>query len=130
MKVEKTPPQVGLAGIGKGDYLRRQSEFDYVRANGTTLAGRLIVINIVSAPDNKVRIGIIVSKGYSRKAVHRNRARRLIRESFRLLRTGIRPPVWIIVIARRQLFSLKVQDVQGEFVQLLADAKVSVTDPS
>ena len=54
--------------------------------------------------------------------VDRNRARRLIRESFRLLRNGVRSPVWIVIIARRHLLNRVVQDVQEELIRILQDA--------
>ena len=88
-----------------------------------------MVVNIATAPDGKARLGIIVSRRFSKQAVDRNRARRLIRESFRLLRNGLRSPVWIVIIARRNLLHRMVQDVQEELIRILQDADLFV-DPA
>lgn len=122
MTAGKMPQQIGPAKIAKADFLRQRREFDYVRKEGTSYVGRYVVINIAPAPDDCVRLGIIVSRRFSRSAVDRNRGRRLIRESFRLLRNGIESPIWMVVIARHYLQGCKVQQVQDEFIRLLREA--------
>ncbi len=52
------------------------------------------------------RIGFVISKKNVRLAVHRNRVRRIIRESFRLNQHKL-PPVDIVVLARRGLGDLE-----------------------
>jgi ribonuclease P protein component len=126
MSEDRSPRQIGAAGIAKTDFLRQRREFAYVRAAGVAHRGRYIVVNIAPALDGKVRLGIIVSRRFSKQAVDRNRARRLIRESFRLLRNGVRSPVWIVIIARRNLLDRVVQDVQDEFIRILQDADLFV----
>ncbi|HCN06467.1 MAG TPA: ribonuclease P protein component [Lentisphaeria bacterium] len=129
MSADRMPRQIGAAGIAKTDFLRQRREFAHVRAAGAAHRGRYIVVNIVPAPDGKVRLGIIVSRRFSKQAVDRNRARRLIRESFRLLRNGVRSPVWIVIIARRNLLKRVMQDVQDELIRILQDADLFV-DPA
>ena len=83
------------------------------------LKGKYIIINLMPAPDNQTRMGIIVSKRYNLKAVARNRARRLIRECFRLSRHGINEKLWIVIIARKHLETAKLPDVQQDFINQL-----------
>ena len=125
----KSPIQIGCARL-KNHSALRHSEFAHVKEHGARLAGRYVAVNLAPAPDGHTRLGIIVSRRYHRHAVKRNRARRLIREAFRLLRHGINPPVWIVVIGRQRLMECKLQKLQAEFIRLLTKAEVFLLPPS
>lgn len=56
------------------------------------------------------RIGFIISKKNVRRAVQRNRVRRIIRESFRLQQHKL-PPVDIIIMARKGLDELSSDEL-------------------
>ena len=58
------------------------------------------------------RIGFVISKKNIRLAVHRNRVRRIIRESFRLNQHTL-PNVDIVILARHGLGDLDNSDVQA-----------------
>ena len=58
------------------------------------------------------RIGFVISKKNIRLAVHRNRVRRIIRESFRLNQHTL-PNVDIVILARHGLGDLENSDVQA-----------------
>ena len=76
-----------------------KSEFDYVKANGKKYFSPYFIVLIASGslPEEgrrkeegaKPRFGVICSRKFDRRAVLRNRARRLVRESFRLLKGRI-----------------------------------------
>ena len=61
----------------------------------------------------EVRCGVICSRKYSVLAVRRNRARRLLFESFRLLKNEIKP-CHIVLIPRRGMMNYKLCDVLSE----------------
>ena len=83
-----------------------------------------MVVGLLPAPDGKSRLGIVVSRRYDGKAVIRNRARRLIRESFRLMRHGFSEPHWIVVIARKYMHDCSLADVQDELAEILEQVGV------
>ncbi|WP_084332632.1 ribonuclease P protein component [Marinobacterium jannaschii] len=56
------------------------------------------------------RLGFVISKKNVRRAVQRNRVRRIIRESFRLNQHDL-PPVDIVILARKGLDSLDNEQV-------------------
>ncbi len=62
---------------------------------------------ILSSPNglDHPRIGFVISKKNIRRAVKRNRVRRIIRESFRLHQHEL-PPVDLVILARKGLDNL------------------------
>jgi len=68
--------------------LKRESEIDLLFAKGKWKThGNLRIIILKSHPEltnENGKIGVSVSKRYFKKAVHRNRIKRLLRESYRL----------------------------------------------
>jgi ribonuclease P protein component len=117
------PLQFGKAALKRTDMLRLKSEFDQVRNNGTKYVGRYMLLVTSPPPDNKLRFGIICGKKYSRKAVLRNRARRLLKEAFRLLKNRVEP-VHCILIARVAIKHAKMQEVQQDMLKLLGNAGI------
>ena len=63
--------------------IRRQTDFAYIRQSGRNRAGRYCAVQIAAARQPGRRVAIVVSRYFSRKAVERNRARRLVREACR-----------------------------------------------
>lgn len=109
--------------LRKPDKLRFKSEFERVRADGTKLVGPSMLLVYAAAPDSSLRCGVICGRKYSLLAVKRNRARRLLWESFRILR-GTLPPVWMILIPRNRMKHRKRQEVTEEMTELLVKAKL------
>ena len=115
---------IGSGRIDKDDWIRCRSQFAYVRKYGKARYGRQMIATVVPAPDKCSRLGVIVSKKYNNKAVQRNRARRLMKEAYRLLRHGLTTPVWVVLVARKQIADRKLADVQAELVGVLKKADV------
>jgi ribonuclease P protein component len=117
------PIQLGPARLRGRRGLQRR-EIAYVREHGERLVGACLVVNRTAAPDGQSRLGLAVGRRYHLSAVRRNRARRLIRESFRLLQGGFREPQWLLVVARAPLLGVRLQTVQTELQRHLTRAGV------
>jgi ribonuclease P protein component len=76
---------------------------------------------VASAPDRKLRCGVICGKKFSKKAVVRNRARRIFWESFRMLKPEIKP-CHVIVIPRMRIQGMRTQDIIPDLSRLLEKA--------
>lgn len=119
------PLQIGKGTLADHNALKH-ADFDRVKRDGRQLVGTRLIIGLLPSPDSMTRLGIVVSRRYSTRAVERNRARRLIRECFRLIRHGITEPYWIVMISRKQLHGASLQDVQHDVCKSLGEAGVFV----
>ena len=105
----------------KADKIRFKSEFDQIRRDGSKVVGSRILAVYAPAPDGKLRCGVVCGKKYSLLSVKRNRARRLLWESFRLLKGEI-GVCHLLLIPRRKMEQAKRPQVTLELSQLLAKA--------
>ena len=71
-------------------YLRDTAEFQHVYRNGKRYEGVFITAFVIENQELNHRLGVTASKKAIGKAVHRNRAKRLLRETFRLSETLMR----------------------------------------
>jgi len=104
---------------GRAGKLTMKSEFDEVKASGLKWNDPLFTFLAVPASDGEgARCGIICSRRFDKRAVVRNRARRLLWEAFRLLKERI-PPCRIVMIPRRKICPVKMNTVKAHLEALL-----------
>lgn len=106
--------------------LRKSAEFRAVYDKGKRFEGRLMTVFILPSVLGKHRLGITASRKMSRHAVKRNRAKRLLREAFRL--TGYELEFlnnrydWVFN-ARRLLIEEKADAVIADLKRVIAQVK-------
>ena len=82
-------------------------------------------MNWIDSPEGSdSRLGLITTRKLG-NAVVRNRARRLMRETFRLNRHALPKPVDIVLIARKSIIGMKQKDVETDFQKALSRARLA-----
>ncbi|MEI6341304.1 MAG: ribonuclease P protein component [Verrucomicrobiota bacterium] len=94
-------------GLPKTSRLVHRRDFLRVRDEGRRLASGSVVVNWLDREDlpRETRfplLGVITTKALG-SAVVRNRARRRMREAFRMLRPSMSRPAWVVLIARHSM---------------------------
>jgi ribonuclease P protein component len=92
------------------------SEFRRVFRQGTRLDGPLFLLVAALNACGHDRLGIAVSRRVG-GATHRNRAKRLLREAFRLNKRARERGCDLVFVAKKELVSATLADVEREFTR-------------
>ncbi len=77
------------AGFSHSDRLLKAVDYKYVFDEAVKSGDRFFTVLVRENNLKKARLGLAISKKNTRLAVHRNRLKRLIRESFRLNKNSL-----------------------------------------
>ncbi len=117
-----SPPLLSFR-LPKESRLLKRADFLRVYENGTRFEGRFMTVFILPARADIHRVGITATKKAIGKAHDRNRAKRLLRESFRLSRVELDAAAtkydWVLN-ARRSILKVKLEKPLTEFRQIVA----------
>ncbi len=105
----------GPASFSPADRLHNSAEFRYLQRHGARVEAAHFVLYAGRFPgDEKSRLGVTVSKRVG-NAVIRNRVKRRVRETYRLmLRDMLKPGISLVVIARTGAGELTSTAIGGE----------------
>lgn len=127
----QAPDSAALLGFSlpKEARLARRAEFLKVYENGKRFEGRFMTVFILPNSGPLHRVGVTATKkGIGTKAHDRNRAKRLLRESFRLSRNEIDAVVvkfdWVLN-ARRNILKSKLDGPLADLKVIAAKVKAA-----
>ena len=107
----------------KPEVLRKQKDFTSLYEKGKSVRERCLVLIFRENGLSYNRRVFLASKKVG-KSVQRNRARRLLRESYRSIENQIKPGYDLLFIARKTIVDLKCADVKKSMEAAFKRAKL------
>ena len=112
----------GCLGFGRSARIKHGRDFARVRLEGERLVTGCLIANWRRLPAGALsRLGVITSVKVG-GAVARNRARRLLRESFRLHQYDLTQPLELVLVARPSIAGKEFAEVERDFLTSLRKA--------
>jgi len=103
--------------------LTRSEDFKRVRRSGKSYAHPLVVLIVQTHEQPSVKIGVAAGRTVG-TAIHRNHAKRLLREAMRSLLPNIASNLDMILIARPGLVTATLEETRQALITLLRRANI------
>lgn len=114
-------PDRGLAGHQR---ISSASVFEEAFSQKKCFVGKFLVMWLRYGDDANLRLGVVASKKTFRRAVDRNRARRLMREAYRLNRYRLAGSNDVVFVGRRKILDASLSEVETEILNLATKAGI------
>ena len=103
-------------GLGRERRIKQGRDFLRIRNEGKRFSCGCLIANWASAAGPRSRIGVITGRKMG-NAVARARARRLLREAFRVHQADLRSAVDLVLVARPSIVGKGFQDVERDLLE-------------
>jgi len=114
--------QTGRLRFGRSLRIKQGRDFIRIRQEGQRLTIGCLVANWRRLiPPASCRLGVITSTRIGGSVI-RNRARRLLRESFRLHQNQLAYPIDVVLVARASIVGKSQHEVERDFLTVLKKA--------
>jgi ribonuclease P protein component len=99
--------------------LKTQHDFARIKAQGRRVVHGCMIANWLPLPPQAIpQLGVVTSRRLGNSVV-RSRARRLLRETFRLHQHQLRQPVAVVLIARSSIVGQSLAAVEGDYLRIM-----------
>jgi ribonuclease P protein component len=116
------PAEAPRLRFGREMRIKQGRDFSRVRQEGQRLVYGCLIANWRKLPaEGSSRLGVVTS-GKIGNAIIRNRARRLLREAFRVHQHDLTQPVDLVLVARASITGKGFTDVEKDFLTTLRKA--------
>jgi ribonuclease P protein component len=114
----------GRSTLPKSERLQHGHQFRRAYEHGRKIVGKFFVLYVVDDAIEQPRaVGVVTSRKVG-NAVTRNRARRLLREAYRLNKQKLKTNLLIVMIARSAINGKRLRDVEAELLRLFRAAGI------
>ena len=114
----------GRLRLPRARRIKQGRDFARARAEGRRLVQGCLIMNWTLLPPGSLsRVGVITMRKLGH-APARSRARRLLREAFRLQRHCLRTPADIVLVARHSIAGRTYSEVERDFLTALQRAGI------
>jgi ribonuclease P protein component len=120
--MDALPPDA--LGLPQSRRIKQGRDFTRARTQGRRLTQGCLVLNWIAMPGGTAsRVGVITGRRIG-EAVVRTRARRLLREAFRLHQPHLSQPVDVVLVARQSIVGKRFGEVAEDYVAALKKARL------
>lgn len=112
--------------FGPEKRLRESAEFVRIKTEGKRLAKGSLLANWVEQAGREgqpLQLGVVTPKSVG-PAMERSRARRLMREAFRVNQAKLKQPLTLVLVARRSIVGNGLAEVERDFLNLMRAARL------
>lgn len=112
--------------FGREKRLRASAEFARIKSEGKRLAKGSLLANWIEGAGREgqaLQLGVVTPKSVG-PAMERSRARRLMREAFRLNQQKLKRPLTLVLVARRSIVGNGLAEVERDFLNLMRAARL------
>lgn len=117
--MNRTPDSPPGHGFPPSARLHSPPEYQQAFSEGRRHHGQLFRMHFRADPDGPVRLGVSVSKRVDKRAVGRNRVKRVCRDAFRSLASGL-PHGDIVLVARPEAAKADNAAIRDDLQRLFA----------
>jgi ribonuclease P protein component len=102
--------------------IKQGRDFTRLKQQGLRIVNGCLIANLLKlSPGSPLRLGVVTSKRIG-NAVVRNRARRLMREVFRVHQHELAAPIDLVLVARPSIAGKSLESVERDFLTTLRKA--------
>ena len=111
-------------GLPRSRRIKQGRDFQRAKAEGKRATNGSLILNWFPLPaGSSSRLGVITSRKIG-NAVQRARARRLLREAFRLNQLRLIQPLDLVLVARQSIVGKSFAEVENDLIQGLQRARL------
>src|ERR1700761_8319608 len=109
--------------LPRSSRIKQKGDFARAKARGERIVIGCVIANLAPRTAGaQNRIGVVTSRKIG-GAVQRSRARRLLREAFRLHQSELARPLDVVLVARPSIAGKKFKEVERDFLLTLRKSK-------
>ena len=99
--------------------LKKRNDFEVVKDKGRLYQSPLFGMLVMSENVEETKFGFLISKKISKRAVDRNKIRRLMTEAVRFKINEIKKKVWVVFLVKRKMLTVKQDEVKLEVENMM-----------